>query len=295
MKTKLHCNLVMAAFLLLSATLFAQVPQKMSYQAVVRNASGNLVSNSTVGMRISILQGSATGSVVYSETQNPVTNSNGLASFELGMGTVLSGTFSTIDWGNSGPFFVKTETDPAGGSNYSIVGTSEFLSVPYALYSLNPGPAGPAGPPGPAGPTGSVGATGPQGPSGVVSTGMTSGAMIAPTGTLAFISPTISVVITSSTEKVIWWVSGALGSSLVGGGTNLSIYPGYILSTSTAAPNPLGGAILGLHCLQNTRQIYSISGTVTGLAPGTYRFGMVGTGANWNSNEYGYVTYMLVN
>ncbi|MFN5386711.1 MAG: fibrobacter succinogenes major paralogous domain-containing protein, partial [Bacteroidota bacterium] len=95
-----------------------------------------LVSNQPVGMRISILQGSASGTAVYVETQTPTTNANGLASLEIGGGTVVSGNISTIDWAN-GPYFIKTETDATGGSNYSITGTSQLLSVPYAFFSGN--------------------------------------------------------------------------------------------------------------------------------------------------------------
>src|SRR5690606_29442708 len=119
---------------LLTSSVFAQFPEKMSYQAVVRNASNNLVTNTTIGMRISILQGSTSGTTVYSEVQTPITNTNGLASIEIGSGTLLSGNFSSIVWTN-GPYFIKTETDPLGGANYTITGTSQLLSVPYALHS----------------------------------------------------------------------------------------------------------------------------------------------------------------
>jgi uncharacterized protein (TIGR02145 family) len=116
----------------------AQAPEKMSYQAVIRDAGNNLVSNQTVGMQISILQGSQEGTEVYIETQTPSTNANGLISIEIGTGTVVSGTFAEIDWEN-GPFFIKTETDPAGGTDYSIKGTSQLLSVPYAMYANKAG------------------------------------------------------------------------------------------------------------------------------------------------------------
>src|SRR5688572_25027130 len=85
-------------------------------------------------MQISILQGSPTGTSVYVETQTPTTNANALVSTEIGSGTVVSGDFTTIDWAN-GPYYIKTETDPAGGTSYSITGTSQLLTVPYALYS----------------------------------------------------------------------------------------------------------------------------------------------------------------
>lgn len=118
----------------LTATLWAQSPEKMSYQAVIRNSSNALVTNQAVGMQISILQGSAGGTAVYVETQTPTTNAKGLVSIEIGAGTIVSGNFATIDWANDS-YFIKTETDPAGGTSYSITGTSQLLSVPYALHS----------------------------------------------------------------------------------------------------------------------------------------------------------------
>ena len=87
-----------------------------------------------MGIKISILQGSSNGSAVYTETHAPQTNANGLATLEIGGGSLLSGNFANINWAN-GPFFVKTETDPNGGNNYTITNTSQLLSVPYALYS----------------------------------------------------------------------------------------------------------------------------------------------------------------
>jgi len=128
---------------LLTASVFAQSPEKMSYQAVIRNSSNDLITNTTIGMQISILQGSTSGTAVYVETQTPTTNTNGLVSIEIGGGAVVSGNFSSINWAN-GPYFVKTETDPdgaTGGISYTITGTSQLLSVPYALYAANAGTA----------------------------------------------------------------------------------------------------------------------------------------------------------
>ena len=122
------------ASLLFALCVQAQAPQKFSYQTVVRNASNQLLIGQTVGIKISILQGSANGSAVYAETHAPQTNANGLATLEIGGGTLLSGNFANINWAN-GPFFVKTETDPNGGNNYTITNTSQLLSVPYALYA----------------------------------------------------------------------------------------------------------------------------------------------------------------
>jgi len=125
---------------LLTASVFAQSPEKMSYQAVIRNSSNVLVTNTSIGMQISILQGTASGTAVYVETQNPTTNANGLVSIVIGGGTVVSGTFASIDW-SAGPYFIETKTDPSGGTNYTITGTSQLLSVPYALYAANAGTA----------------------------------------------------------------------------------------------------------------------------------------------------------
>lgn len=165
--------------LLLSGVLSAQAPQSFTYQSVIRNSSNDLISNMPIGTRISLLQGSVTGTVVYSETHNASTNDNGLLSLVVGSGTVQSGTFSSINWGD-GPYFIKSETDVNGGTNYSLSGTQQMMSVPYALYAeqagsvvggaVGPqgpqGPQGPAGPEGPAGPAGETGAQGPVGPAG---------------------------------------------------------------------------------------------------------------------------------
>jgi hypothetical protein len=167
-----HLLIITLAFLLINTSIFAQAPQKMSYQAVIRNSSNTLITSAPIGMQISVLQGSASGTAVYVETQTPSTNANGLASVEIGGGTVVSGNFSTINWAN-GPYFIKTETDPTGGTVYTITGTNELMSVPYALFSANgtpglTGPAGPMGLTGPAGPAGGpAGPTGPQGVQGI--------------------------------------------------------------------------------------------------------------------------------
>ena len=122
--------------IIITSSTFAQAPEKMSYQAVVRDGSDALVSSTSVGMQISILQGTSSGTAIYVETQTPMSNANGLVSIEIGGGTLVSGDFTTIDWAN-GPYFVKTETDPLGGATYTITGTSQLLSVPYALHAKN--------------------------------------------------------------------------------------------------------------------------------------------------------------
>jgi microcystin-dependent protein len=131
MKTTI--TLFLAFFL--SFGLYAQAPQKMTYQASIRNTADKPIANKAVSVRVSILQGSADAEkAVYAETHNPTTDVNGLVTFEIGGGTVINGAVDSIDWAK-GPYFVKTETDPDGGSNYTITGVSQLLSVPYALHA----------------------------------------------------------------------------------------------------------------------------------------------------------------
>ena len=162
---KLFKATILFSLLFCLSNSFAQAPQKMSYQAVIRNASNSLVANTTIGMRISVLQGTATGTAVYAEIQTTTTNNNGLATIEIGIGTVINGSFATIAWGTNN-YFIKTETDPTGGTNYTISGTSQFLSVPYALFAAS-GNTGATGVTGAQGIQGLTGATGPQGLTGI--------------------------------------------------------------------------------------------------------------------------------
>ena len=130
----------------LSAAVYAQVPQQFSYQAVVRGANNTLLTNQKVGVKISLLKGSENGQSVYVEQHIATSNTNGLISISVGGGTLLSGDFIKIDWAN-GPYFVKSEIDPEGGSNYTLATTAQLLAVPYALYAANsqPGPKGEKG------------------------------------------------------------------------------------------------------------------------------------------------------
>ena len=117
--------------------IFAQLPDKLSYQAVVRDPAGQLVTSRNIGIRISILRGP--GSVpVYSEVHAAATNANGLVTLEIGGGTPVTGTWSGIDW-SLGDYHLQTEIDPDGGTNYTISGTSQLLSVPYALHAATAG------------------------------------------------------------------------------------------------------------------------------------------------------------
>jgi hypothetical protein len=123
--------------LLITLTGFAQSPKSFNYQAVVRDGSGAILASQAVGIRISLRQTTATGTIAYRETFSPTTNAFGLINLAIGTGTVVSGVFANIDW-SAGPYFVEVELDPAGGASYVSMGTSQLLSVPYALYAGAP-------------------------------------------------------------------------------------------------------------------------------------------------------------
>jgi uncharacterized protein (TIGR02145 family) len=114
--------------------VFSQAPEKFSFQAVVRNSSNQLVINQQVGIKISILEGSTSGTVVYSEVHSPLTNAQGLLSIQVGTGISILGNINSINWSSS-LFYIKSEIDITGGTNYSIQTNQQLISVPYALYS----------------------------------------------------------------------------------------------------------------------------------------------------------------
>jgi Collagen triple helix repeat (20 copies) len=170
--TKSYGLLVTSCLLLtLMNEAIAQIPQAINYQAVARNAAGNVIPNQLVALRLSVLDGSS-GPVLYSERDTTTTNQFGLFTVKIGVGQALSGNFSSIPWGSSSPY-LKTEMDPTGGFAYVNMGESQLLSVPYALYSANgiPGPTGGTGNTGATGATGATGTTGAQGNTGA--TGIT--------------------------------------------------------------------------------------------------------------------------
>ena len=134
MKKLFTFMLVILAGAFACSNSFSQSPQAFKYQAVLRNGNGYVIQNKLVALRISILQSAANGTAVYSERQLVTTNDLGLANVEAGRGSAATGVFSEIDW-SAGPYFFKIELDSMGGTNYQTIGTSQLLSVPYALYS----------------------------------------------------------------------------------------------------------------------------------------------------------------
>ena len=116
----------------------AQSPDMFNYQAVARDDQGNVIANQSVGIKVSILQGSASGSVVYEEEHTVTTTEQGVVNLMIGDGSVLSGTFSDIDW-KSGTYFLEIGMDETGGTSYSTMGTTQLVSVPYAKYADSSG------------------------------------------------------------------------------------------------------------------------------------------------------------
>ena len=213
--TRLAVLLLLAAYCFLP-TAYSQVPQAFNYQAVARDNSGNLIVSHNVGVEIYIRQTSSTGTVVYIETFTALTNQFGLFTLQIGTGTPVVGTFSTINW-STGSYYLDVKMDPTGGSTYADMGTSQLLSVPYAMYAANagvPGITGATGPTGSTGNDGAIGATGPQGIQGVTGSTGTNGndGAVGATGATGGIGLTGNTGATGST--------GATGATGVGGVSN---------------------------------------------------------------------------
>lgn len=233
---------------------FAQSPTKFNYQGIARAGNGNPLASQNISMRISIIDGSATGTVVYTEKQATSTNAYGLYNVMIGAGTIELGDMSTINWA-SGDKYIKVELDPTGGTTYADLGTSQLLSVPFALYATSgtPGPAGPVGPIGPTGPTGAVGATGPAGATGIAGatgpiglTGPTGATGVAgATGAAGPTGPAGPIGLTGLTGPVgpagATGIAGATGPAGPAGPTGLTGLPGSIgPGGATGATGPTG-------------------------------------------------------
>ena len=273
---------VIAGFLLV-ASVWAQAPQKMSYQAVIRNSSNALITSTPVGMKISILQGSSSGAAVYVERQTPSTNANGLVSLEIGSGTIVTGTFAGINWA-TGPYFIKTETDPTGGTVYTIAGTNELMSVPYALFSANgtPGPIGLTGAAGTNGTNGLAGSTGAQGIQGLTGLAGATGTngtngLVGATGAAGTNGTNGLVGATGATGAVgVTGAAGTNGTNGLVGATGATGAVGATGATGSQGPIGLTGATGAVGATGATGSQGSI-----GLTGATGAVGATGaTGAN---------------
>ena len=148
--------------MVLSVMLYAQTPQSFSYQTVIRDGSWSVLANQSVGIEISILEDATNGTVVYEESHSATTSTIGLVNLAVGEGTLLSGDFTTIDWGNHS-YFIQVGVDVTGGTNYVVMGTTQLRSVPYALYAETSGTPGQQGATGLAGADGADGINGQDG------------------------------------------------------------------------------------------------------------------------------------
>ena len=304
-------KILFSLLLMLTITAaWAQSPQRMSYQSVIRDGSNVLVAATAVGIKISVLRGTATGSAVYVETHRKTTNANGLLSLEIGEGTALLGTFAGIDWAN-GPYVIKSETDPTGGTNYSIPGVTPLNSVPYALFSANgtPGPQGERGAPGVTGPAGPTGATGPAGangtngidgvagpvglqgpigltgPAGVAGIGgvTTAGTNISLSGSGTVVSP---YVVSAN-------IPAAAAGSLTGGSLNATVTGSSLTSVGTLAnltvTNPIVGSVSGSSASTtgNAATVTTnanLTGPITSIGNATAIASQTGTGSTFVMN-----------
>ena len=128
---KIYILLIM---LLLALGLQAQ--QFINYQGIARNNAGEILVTQAVGLKLSILSGSATGTPVYVETHTRITDAYGLFTLQIGQGNAVTGAFNNVAWGSTS-FFLKVEIDTTGGTNYELAGTTQFAAVPYALNAKN--------------------------------------------------------------------------------------------------------------------------------------------------------------
>ncbi|MFL5765004.1 MAG: hypothetical protein ACJ77K_13755 [Bacteroidia bacterium] len=220
--------------------VFAQAPQGFNYQAIARNSSGAAIVSSPIGLQICLRQGSSSGTIVYTETHSVISNSVGLISLVVGNGTVVTGTFSSINWG-AGPYFMEISMDVTGGTSYSLMGTQQLMSVPYALYAENSA-AGPAGPTGPTGAAGTAGATGAVGPTGAAGTAGATGAA-GPTGAAGTAGATGAVGPTGATGTAgATGAAGPTGAAGTAGATGAAGPTGVAGTTGATGPTGAAGA-----------------------------------------------------
>ena len=257
-------------FLLITFSSFAQTPQAINYQGIARDGSGNPLMTQLLGMELTIHSGSPVGAIVYQETFSPTTNQFGLYTVKMGMGTPVSGTFSAISWGTN-TYYLEIGMDITGGNAYVSAGTSQLISVPYALYaetsgSSIPGPTGAVGATGltgaigatgsigVTGATGSVGATGSNGITGATgltgatgsigATGITGAVgatgLTGATGSIGLTGATGSIGLTGATGSV--GATGSIGVTGLTGATGLTGVTGAVGATGVAGNNGTNGS-----------------------------------------------------
>lgn len=259
-------NLQVTLFMLMIAfsSVVAQAPQSFNYQAVVRDATGQIVNTQAVTLRFTITDAATGGNILYRERHNTTTNQFGLVTAEIGNGTLLNGTFAGINWG-SGNRYLQVEVDPNGGNTFVDMGTSQLLSVPYALFAGNGGGSGgatgPTGPTGAQGVKGTTGATGPTGATGAQGVKGATGAT-GPTGTFGVTGTTGQTL----RNNGITWVAT---SNLYNNGTNVGV--------GTNAPTELLHAKGGLVYAEDGAKIGSTGQQINHIHQQRYNIGASST------------------
>lgn len=280
-------------FLVCIGTYAQHVPQKINYQGIARNSTGEPLATKTIKIQLSFISG---GSVIYSQTSSVTTNAFGLYNLVIndGSATSTTGSFAAITWGAG--VSLKTEIDPENGSDFTDMGTTELNSVPFALEAGRPNlselkdvtVSAPA--------TGSLLQW-----DGTQWVNATAGSVIKTTainGTIAtslsldninrFWGPTADVTITRASQVVIATISGVLGTSATAQKIRLGVCHKL---PSSSAPVFTAGVNYMIGDLTTQRQLVSASATITSLAPGTYQIGMcirtdTGTAATVSNSDY---------
>lgn len=271
----------LAMLVLVSTTVTAQPPQKFNYQGVARMANGSPIASQAIGMRISILEGSSSGTPVYVETHNATTNQFGLYNVAIGGGSVVSGSMGGITWG-TGDKYVKVEIDPAGGTSYTDLGSAQLLSVPYAIYSGTgvPGPAGPTGPTGPAGSANISGTTNYL----VKFTSSTAG------GNSSVYDNGGKVGIGTTAPKSLFYVQGSAGDTVTLGSDNFDQHSIVALSGTTSTSR-ITNAILA-NASNSSVENHGVTGYANGSNSAAFNVGLFGIGISsgnaGNIGVYGY-------
>lgn len=257
--------------------IFAQAPQGFNYQAVARDASGVALTNQAVGLQISLRQGSATGTIVYTETHAVTSNNIGLVNLMVGNGTAVTGTFSSINWA-TGPYFMEISMDITGGTSYVLMGTQQLMSVPYALYAATAGSSGPMGATGATGATGNNGMDGAMGATGLNGATGATGAT-GNNGAVGATGPTGAGVAGAT------GVTGATGNNGTNGNTGAT-------GTTGATGNAGTAGVTGATGSTGTTGATGVTGT-TGIAGNTGTTGATGstgtTGATGITGPTGFI------
>ena len=215
-------------FLLLTLVVKAQIPPNaFNYSAVARDAAGQPIASTTIGIQVTILKTSPTGASQYSENHFVNTDAYGLFNLVIGAGAVQSGSMATIDWSNDN-YYLKVGMDAAGGTNFLTMGTTQLLSVPYALYAKSAGTV--------AGGSGiTITSVSSAGDTLYLSNGQTFVAGGNGGGTGSLVLPTITTnVITGITSN-----SATFGGAISNANGNQIMERGIVYSTS---PNPTVGS-----------------------------------------------------